>query len=100
MDQEADDKDIGPVTGDGALATALARVHVTEVARRVAAERLVLAGLEGGCSLPLGAYAEAQPTGLKLVAVFGDADGSLRRSEVVGRDPATVAAQVLEELRA
>lgn len=53
------------------LAIALAKFHdsASEIETRV--ERQVLAGLHGGCTLPLGARCEARPAGLKLAAFLG-----------------------------
>ncbi|PKL83724.1 MAG: hydroxymethylbilane synthase [Ignavibacteriae bacterium HGW-Ignavibacteriae-3] len=43
----------------------------------VRAERALLKALEGGCQVPIGAYAEVKPNGLYLEAVVGSVDGSI-----------------------
>jgi hydroxymethylbilane synthase len=43
----------------------------------VRAERALLKELEGGCQVPIGAYAEVKSTGLYLDAVVGSVDGSV-----------------------
>ncbi len=88
--------------GDEELAAALGQMHHEPTARLVAAERLLLAAIEGGCNLPLGAYATAEGNLIKLVAVLGvDRSGvaanlqagefELLRCEVHGDNPAAVA---------
>ncbi len=84
---------------DEPLRTALRRVHDEQTARLVAAERNVLAALEGGCNLPLGAHARARGEAIVLTAVLGRADGDLVRCTEVDDAPDAVAARVLAVLR-
>ena len=58
-------------------------------ARAVAAERLLLAACEGGCNLPLGAWAVLAGDEIVLTATLGQPDGtgaSLRRARRRSRD--------------
>ena len=41
------------------------------------AERSLLRALEGGCQVPIGAFAEVKSSGLYLDAVVGSLDGSI-----------------------
>ena len=89
--------------GDGALAGLLALADDPVSRAAVTAERAVLAGLQAGCSAPVGAYAAG--TGVLhltaiAVAVGGgpavraSLSGSLSRAERLGRD---VAAELLRQ---
>lgn len=56
------------------------------------AERGLMARLGGGCALPLGAFAESVPRGLKLLAIALSPDGSrIVRTQVDGATPDEVA---------
>jgi len=56
------------------------------------AERGLMARLGGGCALPLGAFAEPGPRGVRLVAIALSPDGSrIARTEVDGATPEEVA---------
>mgnify|MGYP001131810076 CR=1 FL=1 len=77
--------------GDEALAQAVARIHHLPSARAVAAERLLLAALEGGCNLPLGAHAVVLGDGIRLTATLGLPGGGVRRCVVEADDPASAA---------
>ena len=71
-------------------------------AAAVACERAVLAGLGGGCQLPLGAYAERNGDELSVTAVVVARDGSrLIRAQAEGPvdDPARLGASVAEDLK-
>lgn len=83
---------------DSKLARAVAGLHHAPTARRVAAERALLAALEGGCNLPLGAHATLSGEDIKLLAVLGQAGGGLRRCEVTADTPAAAAARALAAL--
>jgi hydroxymethylbilane synthase len=61
---------------DRPLAEAVAPLDHPRTASAVAAERAFLAGLGGGCNVPLGAYAQADPAGLRLLAFVARPDGS------------------------
>jgi hydroxymethylbilane synthase len=55
-------------------------------------ERGLMARLGGGCALPLGAFAEPGPRGVKLLAIALSPDGSrIARTEVDGATPEEVA---------
>lgn len=85
-----------PAPGQGAIAVecraddasaldALAALHHAGTAACVDAERAVLAGLGGGCHLPLGARAVVESEALFLRAVwFGRPDAGLRTAEFRG----------------
>jgi hydroxymethylbilane synthase len=63
----------------------------------VAAERAMNAGLEGGCQVPIGGYAELHGDQLYLRGLVGEPDGSrLLRAEL--RGPVTQAEQLGERL--
>jgi hydroxymethylbilane synthase len=56
------------------------------------AERGLMARLGGGCALPLGAFAESVPRGVKLLAIALSPDGSrIVRTQVDGETPDEVA---------
>jgi hydroxymethylbilane synthase len=88
---------LGP-DGRTPLATALAPLNDAATVRAVTAERQVLAALEGGCQLPLGAHARIDGDDVHLIAVLGRADGSVRRAGARGPEPLAVADRVLEQL--
>jgi hydroxymethylbilane synthase len=66
---------------DGELMEALAFLSHRETERAVASERSFLARLEGGCRVPIAAYAEVRGGSLRLRGYVGAVDGSryLRR---------------------
>jgi hydroxymethylbilane synthase len=73
---------------DESLAEAVRPLDHRATAQAVAAERALLAGLGGGCNVPLGAYAEPAESGLRLRALVARADGStIVRGERTGDDP-------------
>jgi hydroxymethylbilane synthase len=78
----------------------LNRLHDEPTARAVRAERAVLAGLRGGCNLPLGCHAVLDGDRIRLLSVLGRDDGTLARVEVTGDTPEAAAAAVLDLLRA
>ena len=76
-----------PAPGQGALAVQcraddkrtlgfLAAIHNGEVAQAVTAERAFLAGLGGGCSIPVGAYATVNNGTIHLTGLVAAVDGS------------------------
>jgi hydroxymethylbilane synthase len=85
-----------PAVGQGAIAIEcrrddvevnqlIAPLHHAPTAVRVAAERALNAGLEGGCQVPIAAYAELEDHTLHLRALVGEPDGSrLIRGDVQG----------------
>jgi len=77
-----------PAVGQGALGIEinennkiaeeiLAVINHNETEQAVFAERALLKELEGGCQVPIGAYAEVKPNGLYLDALVGSIDGTL-----------------------
>src|SRR5262245_38105757 len=86
---------------DGAVADAVAPLNHPDTARAVAAERAFLAGLGGGCNVPLGAYAEADGAGLRLRALVARADGSaVVRGERRGTDATALGRALADDLLA
>ena len=60
-------------------------IHDKNTYYAVSAERELLRTLEGGCQVPIGAYAEVKSNGLYLDAYVGNIDGSLAfRSKLIG----------------
>jgi hydroxymethylbilane synthase len=87
------------VTGSAA-ARCCAAVADPATTAAVLAERAVLAGLGGGCLLPLGAWARIEARRLLLVAALVRA-GTVHRTEATGAvdDPLTLGAMVAGRLR-
>jgi len=87
---------------DEALATELAVLTHAETARALAAERALLAVLEGDCNVPLAAFAEALAPGrLRLRALVASPEGRrLVRGEAEGAEPESLGAEVAEKLLA
>lgn len=52
-------------------------IHHENTYKAVLAERALLKALEGGCQVPIGAFAEVKPSGLTIDALVGSLDGSL-----------------------
>ncbi|MFH1845898.1 MAG: hydroxymethylbilane synthase [bacterium] len=87
--------------GDRALAAALDRLNDPVTARLVATERLLLASLEGGCHLPLGAHATITPDEkIELLATLGQPGGGLARCRVTANSPEAAARDCLAGLNA
>jgi hydroxymethylbilane synthase len=60
-------------------------IHDDDTYSAISAEREFLRTLEGGCQVPIGAYAEVKPNGLYIDAYVGAIDGSLAfRSKLKG----------------
>lgn len=81
-------EEILPAVGQGALGIEINEdnkiveeivqsLHHDTTYRAVLAERALLRTLEGGCQVPIGAFAEVKPSGLYLDAVVGSLDGSV-----------------------
>jgi len=81
-------EDILPAVGQGALGIEIHEnnkvveeiiksLHHDETYKAVIAERSLLRALEGGCQVPIGAFAEVKSSGLYLEAVVGSLDGSI-----------------------
>ena len=75
--------------GDGELLDVLARIEDTATRRCVDAERAFLAELGGDCSLPAGAHAVVEGSGLMVAAFLGAPDARTTvRASAVGEGPA------------
>lgn len=81
-------EEILPAVGQGALGIEIQEdnktveeivqsLHHDDTYRAVLAERSLLRTLEGGCQVPIGAFAEVKQSGLYLDAVVGSLDGSI-----------------------
>ena len=102
-----------PAPGQGALGVVtraddpetrriLAALHHDASAVAVTAERALLASLEGGCSVPIGAHAMAYGPGLRLWALVASPDGTrLVRDDLTGEtdDPEALGLRLAESLR-
>ena len=103
-----------PAVGQGALAVEV-RKDDSEASRLVAAmddattrrcveaERALLAGLEGGCQVPIGAIAETEGATLRLRAVICSLDGrTVIRGELRGNasDATQIGSNLAKKLRA
>lgn len=81
-------EEILPAVGQGALGIEIREdnefakiilklIHDEKTYVEVRAERSLLKALEGGCQVPIGAYAQVKSNGLYLDAVVGAVDGSV-----------------------
>jgi len=87
--------------GDERSARAIAPLDHHATGRCVLAERSFLAGLGGGCNVPLGAYAEESGHEVWLRALVARADGSLvLRGECRDSDAAAAGRRLAEDLLA
>lgn len=98
-----------PAPGQGALAVQCRRddeeslrllkaINHSTTRLAVRAERAFLAALGGGCSLPVGALAIVEETGIRLQGVVGAQDGSqLMRLSASGTDPALLGQALAQE---
>ena len=99
-----------PAVGQGALAietrtddrdvlTAVARLNHVESERAVACERAFLGRLEGGCQVPIGAYADADGDRLRLRGYVGSVDGTRHlRREAMGDAAEALGLALAEEM--
>lgn len=72
-------------TADGEMAAIVARIHDAATATAVAAERALLGRVQGGCQVPVGAYAVWEGNNLRLAGLIAAPDGSqVIRHEAVG----------------
>jgi hydroxymethylbilane synthase len=77
---------------DGATIEVLSALDHAPSRMALETERGLMARLGGGCALPLGAFAEPGPRGIKLLAIALSPDGSrIARTEVDGATPEDVA---------
>lgn len=107
-----DKEQILPAVGQGALGIEINEenqelheilqiIHHENTYRAVLAERSLLRTLEGGCQVPIGAFAEVKPNGLYLDAVVGSLDGSVTyRKKVRGSksDPEKLGKMLAKDL--
>jgi hydroxymethylbilane synthase len=101
-----------PAPGQGALAVQIRadddltrslveRLDHARSRRAVEAERALVCRLGGGCSLPLGAYAEERAEGVRLLGVVVRPDGSdFLWAQAEAPSPDDVAGEVAETLLA
>jgi len=76
----------------------LAAVEDPNARAAAQAERAFLAGLGGGCSIPVAAYAQASGAGLHLRGLVASPDGSrILRVEATGADPRALGQSLAEE---
>ncbi|MFC4600420.1 hydroxymethylbilane synthase [Cohnella hongkongensis] len=90
-------------SGDEELLLLLDRLNDTATARTVKAERRLLGLLNGGCQVPIGAYARLESEdpegGMVLEGLVASADGSrLLRESASGREPLEVGSAAAEAL--
>ena len=77
---------------DGATIEVVSALDHAPSRMALEAERGLMARLGGGCALPLGAFAESVPRGVRLLAIAPSPDGSrIVRTEVDGETPDEVA---------
>jgi len=87
--------------GDDRVRELLAPLHHEDTATRVLAERAVVRRLDGGCDVPIAAYAELEGQTLWLRARVGAADGgTLLEAEARGSDPEELGRGVADMLLA
>jgi hydroxymethylbilane synthase len=105
-------EDILPAVGQGALGIEIQEdnkvveeiiksLHHDETYKAVIAERSLLRALEGGCQVPIGAFAEVKSSGLYLDAIVGSLDGSITyRKKLRGRknDPEKLGKALAKDL--
>jgi len=86
---------------DAAVAATVAPLDHAPTAAAVGAERAFLAGLGGGCNVPLGAHARADHAGLLLIAFVAHPDGAdMMRGQRVGPDATALGRGLAEEFLA
>jgi hydroxymethylbilane synthase len=84
---------------DSALHDALKFLDHAEARRTSSCERALLAGLGGGCQVPIGAHASEQAGVLRLSAVVARPDGSeVLREQQTGRDAQELGRSVAQSL--
>jgi hydroxymethylbilane synthase len=77
---------------DGATIEVLSALDHAPSRTAFEAERGLMARLGGGCALPLGAFAEPGPRGVRMLAIALSPDGSrMARTEVDAATPEEVA---------
>ncbi|MGB5895290.1 MAG: hydroxymethylbilane synthase [Ignavibacteriaceae bacterium] len=101
-----------PAVGQGALGIEirkdnlfidelLQKIHHEDTYCAVLAERSLLKTLEGGCQVPIGAFAEVKPNGLYLDAMVGSLDGTITFRKMIRgskKDPALLGKSLAKDL--
>jgi hydroxymethylbilane synthase len=107
-----DKEDILPAVGQGALGIEihsdnkvvdeiLQSIHHEETYKAVLSERSFLRTLEGGCQVPIGAFAEVKSNGIYLDGLVGSVDGTLTfRKKIRGsnNEPEKVGRELANDL--
>lgn len=88
------------VPRDGRALSTVATLDHAPTRLAVEAERAVLAGLGGGCSLPLGVHAVPEGEGWRLRAVLWLDGGEALTDDRTGPDPMRLAGEIADGLRA
>jgi len=71
--------------GDNAIIALLQTIEDLQTRAEITAERTLLRRLSGGCSVPIGAFAQASGSELKLIGCVAAIDGSeVIRHEIIG----------------
>jgi hydroxymethylbilane synthase len=105
-------EDILPAVGQGALGIEIRKsdefleevlraIHDENTFLAVTAERALLKKLEGGCQVPIGAYAEVKSSGLYIDALVGSLDGSVtfrKKERGSKKNPVGLGEQVAKDL--
>ncbi len=105
-------EEILPAVGQGALGIEiheenklveeiLQSIHHENTYKAAIAERALLRKLEGGCQVPIGAFAEVKPNGIYLDGIVGSVDGSLTfRKKIRGskKDAEKLGIQLAQDL--
>ena len=105
-------EEILPAVGQGALGIEineennfinkiLQSIHHEDTFKAVLAERALLRTLEGGCQVPIGAFAEVKPNGLYLDSLVGSIDGTITfREKIRGskNDPEALGKRLAKDL--
>src|SRR4029079_18723154 len=101
-----------PAAGQGALAietrddggaghTIARRLDRAQTNAAVTAQRSLLATLEGGCQVPIGAHARVDGDVLHLLAMVASTDGArVMRDRASGRDPLALGRELGERMLA
>ncbi len=87
--------------GDGFMADVCAQLNHDETFTCVTAERVVMRTLEGGCQVPIGAYARLEDGALVIDGFVGSVDGTqVLRDRAVGspEDPITLGHTMVDRL--
>lgn len=84
---------------DSDLATILEALNNAETAHRISVERRILNLFQGGCQMPLGAYAKAADNKLSVwVAKAEDWDKPVQMLKIDGEDPEEMAQRAIKQL--